>query len=176
MIENTFVVVGTIVRIYPIEAGLRMLIGGRGPVKSRAAVEVHDSELVRILLGPTAGFRAGDTISAGGRMVLDEATGQNVAVADRTRVARVSRGVLAQTGAPVVRPDSAAPPPPQAGSATTQARPSAPMAAVAAPASPMFAGQTTEAQIVAGQQPTRSVPQQLPAGFPTAPEFGDIPF
>ena len=91
MNENRFVAVGRIERLIPVPRGLKLIIGGPGPVKGLVAVELQDAELLKLVSNPNTGFAAGDIVSVGGRLEFDVDTLQNVAVAAPDSVSRIAR-------------------------------------------------------------------------------------
>lgn len=91
MNENRFVAVGRIERLIPIPRGLKLIIGGSGPVKGLVAVELQDAELLKLVSNPNTGFAVGDIVSVGGRLEFDVDTLQNVAVAAPDSVSRIAR-------------------------------------------------------------------------------------
>lgn len=91
MNENRFVAVGRIERLIPVPRGLKLIIGGPGPVKGLVAVELQDVELLKLVSNPNTGFAAGDIVSVSGRLEFDVDTLQNVAVASPDSVSRIVR-------------------------------------------------------------------------------------
>lgn len=91
MNENRFVAVGRIERLIPVPRGLKLIIGGPGPVKGLIAVELQDPELLKLVSNPNTGFAAGDIVSVSGRLEFDVDTLQNVAVAAPDSVSRIAR-------------------------------------------------------------------------------------
>jgi len=91
MNENRFVAVGRIERMIPVPSGLKLIIGGPGPVKGLVAVELQDAQLLKLVSNPNTGFAAGDIVSVGGRLEFDVDTLQNVAVAAPDSVSRIAR-------------------------------------------------------------------------------------
>lgn len=92
MNENRFVAVGRIERLIQVPRGLKLIIGGPGPVKGMIAVELQDSELLKLVSNSNTGFAAGDIVSVSGRLEFDVDTLQNVAVAAPDSVSRIARG------------------------------------------------------------------------------------
>ena len=91
MNENRFVAVGRIERLLPTARGLKLVIGGPGPVKGLVAVELRDAALVKLVSSANTGFAAGDTVSVSGHLEFDVDTLQNVAVASTDSVSRIAR-------------------------------------------------------------------------------------
>lgn len=91
MNENRFVAVGRIERLLPTARGLKLVIGGPGPVKGLVAVELRDAALVKLVSSANTGFAAGDTVSVSGHLEFEVDTLQNVAVASPDSVSRIAR-------------------------------------------------------------------------------------
>lgn len=179
MYENSFVVVGTITTVERIGERVRITMGGPGPAKSDACIEVNDPETATIIMHPTRGFRPGDVISASGHLKLDPTTQQNVAIAVRGGIARVAAAAPAAKAAsspapaPTTHPSPSAPVPQQA-----EAQPAPPLAAPGNQTKPtrMFGGAAPSAKPAPTAPPGR--PDALPPGFPNLAdtEFPDLPF
>ena len=101
MNENRFVAVGRIERLIPVPRGLKLIIGGPGPVKGLVSVELQDAELLKLVSNPNTGFAAGDIVSVGGRLEFDVDTLQNVAVAASDSVSRIARAAGRAQQAPL---------------------------------------------------------------------------
>lgn len=91
MNENRFVAVGRIERLIPVARGLKLVIGGPGPVKGLVAVELRCPALLKVVTNGSTGFVAGDIVSVSGRLEFDVDTLHNVAVADPDSVSRIAR-------------------------------------------------------------------------------------
>lgn len=91
MNENRFVAVGRIERLITTPRGLKLVIGGPGPVKGLVAVELRDAALVKMVSNPNSGFATGDTVSVSGRLEFDVDTLQNVAIVSPEAVSRIAR-------------------------------------------------------------------------------------
>jgi len=110
MNENRFVAVGRIERLITTPRGLKLVIGGPGPVKGLVAVELRDAALVKMVSNANSGFATGDMVSVSGRLEFDVDTLQNVAIASPEAVSRIARaapGTAQQTRAPVTSPAGA---------------------------------------------------------------------
>lgn len=161
MNENRFVVVGRIDVLSPTHLGLRLVIGGSGPVRNTACVEIRDATLLSVIGNPSTGFKMGDVVSVSGRLDFDAATGTLCAVAAPDGVSRIARAPQPGASAPARALPSPAPasPPPLAAK------------------SGMFGG--AKPATTAAPAPGNTVPPQLPAGFPSFIGDGyceDIPF
>jgi hypothetical protein len=91
MNENRFVAVGRIERLIPTPRGLKLVIGGPGPIKGLVVVELQCAALVKVVSTANTGFVAGDIVSVSGRLEFDVDTLQNVAVASPDSVSRIAR-------------------------------------------------------------------------------------
>jgi hypothetical protein len=110
MNENRFVAVGRIERLIPTARGLKLVIGGPGPVRGLVAVELRDAALVALVSTPKTGFAAGDIVSVSGQLEFDVDTLQNVAIAAPDSISRIARGGPRHMEVPRPQPAPAASP------------------------------------------------------------------
>lgn len=157
MHENRFVAIGRIMQMSTTARGLHLVLGGPGPSKAIASVEIRDPALLRVITQSDAGFAVGDIVSVSGHNEFDPSTGMNVAIAAPDRVSRISRASAAPTCAH-----------------------SAPIAADAGPSSRgNFFGGRRRQQACASTDPDIGPSPPLPASLPPLTEdlqWHDIPF